>query len=627
MTGQAPGGTAGRLTSAPARWRRLAFWLAPDDQPWWARPLLLVITALSVALTTWRGATYLEGYYAAAVRSMSMSWHDFFFAAFDPAGTVSLDKLPGAFWIQALSVRAFGVNAWAIVLPQVLEGACSVLVLYRIVRRLCGPIAGLVAAFVLAVSPATVTLNRGNISDTLMVLLLLLAADATVAALTKGRQADMMLAGLWVGLAFQAKMVEAWLALPALGLPFLVAASGSWRRRLVRIGAMVAVAAVVSFSWMTVVTLTPSSTRPYVDGSHSDSLFEQVFVYNGFGRLDQASPNQLLTRAIGVRIPPPPPPGWNRLLTGAFGRDIGWLLPAALIALVAGLVDARGRPRGDPARTNAVLWGTWLLILTVVFSVGSSINSYYTAALSPAIAGLIGGGSVLAWRRRTSIWTRLTVAATVLMTATYAGWLLPTTGTGLPGWLEPAVLTAGTVIAGAVLVSLWPPATAALLSVGLAASAVAVMLVPAVASVSVAAERLGPFDTPFQPVAVTDGVRAFFTVTSATTRLLPRLEQVRRGAPFLMATETSALAAPFIFVSGQEVLPIGGYTGTIPEPSLAAVESMVHSGKFHLVLQSPSATDPRLVWIARHCLAVPQPTGRGIPSGPRYAIYYCLRGS
>ncbi|MGD0394239.1 MAG: glycosyltransferase family 39 protein [Acidimicrobiales bacterium] len=627
MTGQAPGGTAGRLTSAPARWRRLAFWLAPDDQPWWARPLLLVITALSVALTTWRGATYLEGYYAAAVRSMSMSWHDFFFAAFDPAGTVSLDKLPGAFWIQALSVRAFGVNAWAIVLPQVLEGACSVLVLYRIVRRLCGPIAGLVAAFVLAVSPATVTLNRGNISDTLMVLLLLLAADATVAALTKGRQADMMLAGLWVGLAFQAKMVEAWLVLPALGLPLLVAASGSWRRRLVRIGAMVAVAAVVSFSWMTVVTLTPSSTRPYVDGSHSDSLFEQVFVYNGFGRLDQASPNQLLTRAIGVRIPPPPPPGWNRLLTGAFGRDIGWLLPAALIALVAGLVDARGRPRGDPARTNAVLWGTWLLILTVVFSVGSSINSYYTAALSPAIAGLIGGGSVLAWRRRTSIWTRLTVAATVLMTATYAGWLLPTTGTGLPGWLEPAVLTAGTVIAGAVLVSLWPPATAALLSVGLAASAVAVMLVPAVASVSVAAERLGPFDTPFQPVAVTDGVRAFFTVTSATTRLLPRLEQVRRGAPFLMATETSALAAPFIFVSGQEVLPIGGYTGTIPEPSLAAVESMVHSGKFHLVLQSPSATDPRLVWIARHCLAVPQPTGRGIPSGPRYAIYYCLRGS
>ena len=94
-----------------------------------------------------------------------------------------------------------------------------------------------------------------------------------------------------------------------------------------------------------------------------------------------------------------------------------------------------------------------------------------------------------------------------------------------------------------------------------------------------------------------------------------------------MATQTSALAAPFIFVSGQEVLPIGGYTGTIPEPSLATLESMVHAGAFHLVLQSPSTTDPRLVWIARHCLSVPPPTGRGVPSGARYAIYYCLKGS
>ncbi len=589
--------------------------------------MLLLVAASSVFLTTWRGATYLEGYYAAAVRSMSMSWHDFFFAAFDPAGTVSVDKLPGAFWLQALSVRAFGVNAWAIVLPQVVEGACSVLVLYRIVRRLCGPVAGLAAAIVMAVSPVTVALDRGNISDTLMVLLLLLAADATVAALTTGRLAGMLLAGLWVGLAFQAKMVEAWLVLPALALAFSIAATGGRPSRLVRIGAMAAVAAAVSLSWMTVVTLTPSSTRPYVDGSQNDSLFQQVFVYNGFGRLDQASPNQLLTRAIGIRIPPPPAPGWNRLLSGGFGRGIGWLVPAALIALVAGLVEPRGRARGDPVRVNAVLWGTWLLTLAVVFSAGSSINTYYTAALTPAIAGLVGAGSVLAWRRRASVWVRLTVAVTVLITAVYAAWLLPATGTGLPAWLEPAVLTAGAVGVVAVLVSSWRSVAAALLPVGLAVSVVAVMLVPTVASVSIAAERLGPFDTPFQPVAVTHGVRAFFGVTSAAARLIPGLEQVRRGAPFLMATQTSALAAPFIFVSSQEVLPIGGYTGTIPEPSLAALISMVRSGSFHLVLQSPSATDPRLVWIARHCLPVPQPTGRGAPSGPRYAIYYCLEGS
>src|ERR1700733_15598738 len=146
-------------------WRRSA-----RDQPVWARPALLLLTALAGVLYSWRATKNLEIYYAAAVRSMSMSWHNFFFAAFDPAGTVSIDKLPGAFWVQALSVRLFGVHAWAIVAPQVVEGMASILVLYRIVRRLAGPLAGIVAALVLVLSPATVALDRGNISDTLMLL-------------------------------------------------------------------------------------------------------------------------------------------------------------------------------------------------------------------------------------------------------------------------------------------------------------------------------------------------------------------------------------------------------------------------------------------------------------------------
>ncbi len=605
----------------------MAIWRSPEGQPRWARPLLLIVALLSVFLYTWRGASYLEGYYAAAVRSMSMSWHNFFYGAFDPAATVSLDKLPGAFWIQALSVRVLGVNTWAIVLPQVVEGAVSVLVLFRIVRRLCGPGAGLVAAAVLALSPATVALDRGNISDTLMVLLLLLAADAAVAALSSGPWRNMVLAGLWVGLAFQAKMVEAWIVLPALGLTYLIAATGAPWQRLLRVGAMAIVAGLVSVSWMTVVTLTPASTRPYVDGSQNNSLFQQVFVYNGFGRLDQESPNQLLTRSIGIKIPPPPPAAWNRLLTGSIGRDTGWLLPAALIAVLAGLAETRRQPRGNRSRASFVLWGTWAVAFAITFSLSSSLNSYYTAALSPPIAGLIAAGSALAWRRRQSIWARLGVAATVAITVGYAVWLLPSTGTGLPGWLAPLVLTLGLVAVGAIALSSWNVAPPRLLPASLAASFMAVALVPMVASATIVANRLGPFDTPFQPVPVTLGVRAFFGVTADTSKLLPGLERVRRGAPYLMATQTSALASPFIYASGQEVLPIGGFTGTIPEPSLATIVSMVHRGDFHLVLQSPKTTNPRFVWIARHCLSVPQPTGVGVPTRTRYAIYYCLRTS
>ncbi len=156
----------------------------------------------------------LEPFYGAAARSMSQSWHNFLFGAFDPWGTVTVDKLPGALWVQALSLRLFGFHLWAIALPQVVEGALTVLVLYRAVRRVAGAGAGLAAALVLAVSPVTILLNRGNISDSLLILLLVLAADATTKALMTGRVGSLVMAGFWVGLAFQAKMLQAWLVVP-----------------------------------------------------------------------------------------------------------------------------------------------------------------------------------------------------------------------------------------------------------------------------------------------------------------------------------------------------------------------------------------------------------------------------
>jgi len=606
--------------------RRLAFWESPADQPWFARPALLAIALVAAVLSGWRAGTYLEGYYAAAVRSMSMSWHNFAFASFDPAGTVTLDKLPGAFWVQALSVRVFGVHTWSIVLPQVVEGVLSVLVLYRIVRRLSGPRTGLLAGGLLAVAPATVALDRGNISDTLMILLLLLAADATTLAIVGGRWTWLLLAGCWVGLAFQAKMIEAWIVLPAFLLVYALAGSGSMRRRLVGLGAMAAVTVVVSLSWMTAVTLTPTTSRPYVDGSHDDSLVQQVFVYNGIGRVDQETPNELLSQSIGLPIPAPPPPSWHRLLTGPIGRDIGWLLPASLISCIAGLVATRRRPREDPERAHAVLWGVWLLALGVSFSAGASINAYYVAALAPPVAALVASGSAMAWRRRHAPTVRLVVAATVVVTGTYAVWLLPATGTGLPGWLAPVVVALGLVAAVGMAATVRLPDSARLVTGAFVLSLLSVALVPTVASASVAASRLGPFDTPFQPRAVTVGVRAFFGVLGSTEQLLPQLERARNGAPFLMATQTSAVAAPFIFDSGQEVLPIGGFTGTIPEPTLPAIEALVRSGSFHLVIQSPSPTDARFRWIARHCLPVAPPKGNGGAPAGRFAIFYCTQG-
>jgi 4-amino-4-deoxy-L-arabinose transferase-like glycosyltransferase len=178
----------------------------------------------------------------------------------------------------------------------------SVLVLYRVVRRLSGAVAGILAAGVLVLSPATVALNRGNISDTLMVLLLLLAADTTVSAIVSGRMRSLIGAGVLVGLAFQAKMIEAWLVLQTLVLAYLVGTRGEPGRRVARLGAAGVVVAAASVSWMLLVTVWPASHGPYVDGSSTNSIFGQVFGYNGFGRLERASPNQLLTKSIGLAL-------------------------------------------------------------------------------------------------------------------------------------------------------------------------------------------------------------------------------------------------------------------------------------------------------------------------------------
>jgi 4-amino-4-deoxy-L-arabinose transferase-like glycosyltransferase len=605
------GGRSGSLTD----WRPLV------SQPVWARPALFALIVVAGFAYALNATGNLEIYYAAAVRSMSMSWHDFFFASFDPAGTVTVDKLPGALWVQALSVRVFGVHAWALVAPQVVEGIASVVVLYRLVHRLAGQVAGILAAGVLVISPATVALNRGNVPDTLMILLVLLAADATVRAIITERFRSLVWAGVLVGLAFQAKMIEAWLILPALAVAYLLAARGSRRRRGVRLGLAGLVVVVVSLSWMLVVSLWPASSRPYVDGSHDNSIFSQVFVYNGFGRIDQPSPNQLLTKSIGLNLGSTRP-GWDRLLTGALGHDTGWLIPIALIALVVCLIATPTSNR--LIRGGTALWGTWLVVLLVVFSVSGQVNSYYTAALTPPIAGLIGMALLLAWERRTQPTARVVIAVAVAASGGYAAWLLPASGVGTLAGLRAAEIVLSITALILLLVSARPTARAVISKAAVVLAAVAVLAVPAAASASVVTNAMGPFDTPFEHLSAWKLARTLGAIAHQTKALLPPLERFKGHQPDLMATQTSAIAAPFIYDTGQEILPIGGYTGTLPEPTLTTLKKMISAGDFHLVVQAPAVSDPRLEWIANHCLPLsPAAQSSPGPAGPRFALHYC----
>jgi 4-amino-4-deoxy-L-arabinose transferase-like glycosyltransferase len=606
------------------RRQRLRIWRSPADQPRWARPLLLAVAALAALAYGWgMGSVTLEPFYGAAARSMSESWHNFFFGALDPWGTVSVDKLPGALWVQALSLRVFGFHFWSIVLPQVLEGVLTVLVLYRAVRRVAGPLAGLAAGLVLAVTPVTVLLNRGNISDSLLILLLVLAADATTNALVAGRPHQLALAGLWVGLAFQAKMLEAWLILPALFAVYLVAAQpASLLRRLWHVALSGLIVLVVSLSWMSVVSAIPAHDRPYVDGSCDNSLFSQVFVYNG---LDRATADELKSpgcsppsqfqvvaqrEGAGVGLGTfTVPASWDRLLKGVFGRDDGWFLVPSLAATGSLLWLRRRRPRTDLVRASTMLWSAWLLIVAAFFSGGQYLNSYYLAALTPPMAALCGLGTAAAWRHRHSRVARLVVLITVTGSALYSILLLPgDAGVRTSVIASTAVVTLLAI--GILAVSLRRHhATRWAVTVGLGTAALALLLGAGWATSSVLVAGEGPFDTPYQPASVTYLSQ---TLPARDEEEWPELSAYAATLPANLAIdvdETSFVASFDILATGHEYLPVGGFSGEVPSPTVRQFIRYVDEGRVlrAFVAVAPLSENPVMRWIAHNCL---KQTGR-----------------
>jgi 4-amino-4-deoxy-L-arabinose transferase-like glycosyltransferase len=618
---------------------RLRFWRSPPDQPAWARPALLLVAALAAASYGW-GLNHdlLETFYAGAVRSMAGSWHDFFFGAFDPWGTVSVDKLPGAFWIQALSLRLFGFHVWAIVLPQVVEGTLTVLVLYRAVRRVAGAGAGLLAAVALAATPVTILLNRGNVSDSLLILLLVLAADATIDAFMSGRLRPLVLAGVWVGLAFQAKMLQAWLVLPALYVAYLMAAPAlSVARRYGHIAVSAAVAVAVSLSWMCVVTLVPAHDRPYVDGSCNNSVFSQVFLYNGAARLSGqvltqpgCSPPPVAVKATTAGGAPTVAlaKGPGRFLAGDLGRDAAWLFVPALMALGGILVARRRRPRTDPWRAAAVLWGMWMVMTWGFFASSQSLNAYYLAALVPPMAALCGLGLALAWRLRAeSRLVPVVVLGAVLVGAAEALSLTPR-GTGAWPWVVPTtvIITVAALACCARWLLRSPPRWAARGSLALGAAAL--LIGAAWASGTAVVDGLGPFDSPYQPAALTAAEQAQWQHDMADWPGQAAHAATVPSSRSIETAETSTEISQDILATGHEYLPVGGFTGQVPSTPLARFTQEVHAGRITNVLVGvhPLTRNPDMRWVLAHCQAVtgPRAATRVRSDGRDYARYVCV---
>jgi 4-amino-4-deoxy-L-arabinose transferase-like glycosyltransferase len=480
VTGPAAGGTAVGLLDPPAdaavrpgdgattpsaddpavsrRGHLARFIRGRESDAAWVRPALLALLALTAVLYLWDlGASgWANSFYSAAVQAGSKSWKAFFFGSSDSSNFITVDKPPASLWVMEISARIFGLNFWSVLVPQALEGVATVGLVYLTVRRWFTAQAALLAGVVLALTPVAAMMFRFNNPDALLALLLTGSMYALVRGLEKAQTKWLVLAGTLLGFGFLTKMLQAFLIIPALVIVYLLAAPTGWWRRVWQVAVMGVATLVAAGWWVAAVALTPAADRPYVGGSQNNSIFNLIFGYNGFGRLTGNETGSIVGGGgAGTTGGLWGPTGLTRLFNTDFGNMMSWLLPGALLMGAALLVFTIRARRTDRERAALLLWGGALVGIGLVISLSKGIiHPYYTVALGPPLAGLVGIGTMALWQRRSRWAARSCLAAALLATAVWGFVLLDRTPTWFP-FLRFVVIVLGGLGAVAILVHPW----------------------------------------------------------------------------------------------------------------------------------------------------------------------------
>jgi 4-amino-4-deoxy-L-arabinose transferase-like glycosyltransferase len=632
--------------------------------------VLLALLGVSAVLELvgLQSEAYANTYYAAAVESMLTSWHNFFFVSSDLGGFVSVDKPPLGLWVQVLSARLLGFNGVALLLPQALAGIASVGLLYLLVRRAFGGAAGLIAAAVLAVMPISVVTARNNTMDTTLVLTLLVAAWLASVAAESASLRQLLLAAAVVGLAFNIKMLQAFLVLPGFALAYFALAPLTWRRKLVHLSGALVVLLVVSLSWSVAVDLTPASWRPYMGSSGSNSAIALALTYNGLGRVTQAIAPWLAMLHVAVpldldNMPGMAPgignPGLLRLFTPYLAGQASWLLAAAMLGgiLAAAALWLAGRGRGADRRQSValVVWGGWLLTCGAYFSFARFYHTYYLTMLGPAVAALVGIGMIALWRS----YARRELA----------GWLLPLVlaasgvlevhfASASPLWqarLEPWILAASIGGSLALIAAHLSRTAVAWQSAALSVALLGLLIAPSVWSVtsiqtgaggawlpaaapSGAAVGPGGFrgnapggGGPRGPAPNGGGASMAMTFAgqnwdSLDPALVKYLVSNQGTTTYVAATSTSSYGSVLTLLTDQPVMALGGYQGwdRILDPAQLASLVQQRTVRFFLLSTgqggrgfggSQDATADLTAWVQSNCSSVPASTWQGRSSG------------
>ena len=504
-------------------------------------------------------------YYAAGVRSMMQGAWLFFYNAFDPAGFISLDKPPVAFWIQTVFAWLLGYSGWTLHLPQALAGVGSVALLYRLVRWPFGAPAAIIAALLLALMPIAVAVDRSNNTDSWLALFLLLAAAAAL----RGRGLSLVVSMALLGIAFNIKMLAAFVCGPALLLGWLLASPLAWRPRLAWMAAGGVTLAVVSLAWAVAFDLTPKHSRPYAGSSYDNSMLELVVIHNGLERFVRP-PRQ--TPAAPVALPfemhDSVPTGPLRLADARLAAQFAWTLP---LAALGALLGWRRR------RAPIALWTTWALTYGVVFSAAGGIfHAYYLSALAPPIAALAGIGCFELWRRGPAA-----LALGLGATALWQGYITVASLGWVNSWLGfPVVGLAAAVAAW------WrgkrPPALIGGIALLVLPAAWALSAVFAPGNLTLPSASLGRW------LGLDDGrgpiLSRHYPALTDDPKLMAFLGEHRGQARYLLATPSALLAAPVIIGTGQPVMAFGGFFGNDPVMSVDAFAKKVEQGEVRYVV-------------------------------------------
>ena len=626
----------------------------PGKKRWFARHRFALggILLISIVMNFYAlGKNGFGSYYPAAIRSMLDSWHNFFFVAYDPGGFVSIDKPPVGFWLEAASAKIFGFNSVSILLPQALAGVLSVWLLYYLVRRHFGVIAGLLAALALALNPISILTNRNVTIDSTLTLVLLLGAWTVLKAAETGRLRWLLLTAFIVGIGFNIKMLEAYLVVPAYGLLYLLAAPHNLRKRIGHLALAGVLLLAVSLSWVVAVDLTPASQRPYVGSTQDNSELSLALGYNGiqrllggfvggFGRGSSANrfPNGAppsgntgrngtsstpgtppnfgnggSTNARGIRAGQQPPsggsgsagglfdietPGPLRLFIQPLAGQIAWLLPFALLGAVALAWQRRPRLQSDRKQQSLLLWGMWLLTMGIFFSVASFFHQYYFTVMAPAIAALFGIGVVTMWQDyRRGGWRGWLLPIALVATVAEQVYIL----SQYPTWgqrLIPPLVVLGGIAVGALLIAriaprlhLTAPGRRVLVP-ALTAGVLVLMLAPTVwAAIPILTSTQG--DTlvagPTQTTSFGGNVGGGQSANASSDAALIRyLEDHQGTAKYLVAVLSSKGADAIILATNKPVMTLGGFSGSDPILTTSQLAALVESGQVKYFLLSGS---------------------------------------